>query len=273
MALVVAWAAVLVYLFLERKKRRKRSAPPPPEPVTVHQEKDQAGSDPAPEPVTVHQEPVTVHQEKDQAGSDLAPEPVTVHQEPVTVHQEKDQAGSDPAPEPVHSVASSETWFQLLSDTPSYAVRAARAGLVFLALIVAIGFILILLPQNMMEKMVQTVRATKAADLPSEKIALLYLGDEVKGDEFHIRGVVRNISSEPVEKLDATVRLYSADNTLLETVVVRMHLDVIPPDATSEFHVSYPKFNGQFTSYSVDFKLRQGDHVSYKDRRGVRYLN
>jgi hypothetical protein len=204
---------------------------------------------------------------KKRRESSAAPPP-----ESVPLHRDEEPAGSDPDLAAVPSGASSETWFQQL-DTPSYAVRAVRAGLVFLALIVAIGFVLILLPQSMMEKMVQTVRATKAADLPSEKIALLYLGDELKGDEFHIRGVVRNISSEPVQKLDATVRLYSADNTLLETVVVRMHLDVIPPDATSEFHLSYPKFNGQFTSYSVDFKLRQGDHVSYKDRRGVRYLN
>jgi hypothetical protein len=193
--------------------------------------------------------------------------------EPVTLHREEEQAASGGDLEPTASGPSSETWFQLLSDTPSYAVRAVRAALVLLAILVASGFVLILLPKSMMEKMVQTVRATKAADLPSDKIALLYLGDEVKGAEFHIRGVVRNISSEPVEKLDATVRLYSPDNTLLETVVVRMHLDVIAPDAISEFHLSYPKFNGQFTSYSVDFKLRQGDHVSYKDRRGVRYLN
>jgi hypothetical protein len=207
-------------------------------------------------------------EQKKRRESSAAPPP-----ESVPLHRDEEPAGSDRDLAAVPSGASSETWFQQLSDTPSYAVRAVRAGLVFLALIVAIGFVLILLPQSMMEKMVQTVRATKAADLPSEKIALLYLGDELKGDEFHIRGVVRNISSEPVQRLDATVRLYSADNTLLETVVVRMHLDVIPPDATSEFHLSYPKFNGQFTSYSVDFKLRQGDHVSYKDRRGVRYLN
>jgi hypothetical protein len=192
--------------------------------------------------------------------------------ESLTLHREEEQAGSDRDLEPIPS-GKPESWFQLLSDTPSYAVRAVRAVLVLLALLVATGFVLILLPKSMMEKMVQTVRATKAADLPSDKIALLYLGDELKGDDLHIRGVVRNISSEPVEKLDATVRLYSADNTLLETVVVRMHLDVISPDAISEFHVSYPRFNGQFTSYSVDFKLRQGDHVSYKDRRGVRYLN
>jgi hypothetical protein len=192
--------------------------------------------------------------------------------ESVTLHPKEEQAGSERDLEPTPSGAS-ETWFQLLSDTPSYAVRAVRAALVLLALLVATGFVLVLLPKSMMEKMVQTVRATKAADLPSDKIALLYLGDELKGDDLHIRGVVRNISSEPVEKLDATVRLYSADNTLLETVVVRMHLDVISPDAISEFHMSYPRFNGQFTSYSVDFKLRQGDHISYKDRRGVRYLN
>jgi hypothetical protein len=193
--------------------------------------------------------------------------------EPVVVQPTEAPAAPVPVGETAPSDGFSTTWFQQLSDVPSPAVRVLRGSLVLLAVIVAAGFTLLILPQGMLEKMIQTVRATKAADLPSEKIALLYLGDEVKGDEFHIRGVVRNISSDPVEKLDATVRLYAGDNTLLETAVVRMHLEVIPPDAISEFHLSYPKYNGQFTSYSVDFKLRQGDPIPYKDRRNVRFLN
>jgi len=83
---------------------------------------------------------------------------------------------------------------------------------------------------------------------------------------------VRNISSEPLQKLDATVRLYSTENTLLETVVVRMDQDVIPADATAEFHLTYPNFMGQFGTYSVDFKWRGGELVPYKDRRGTKFL-
>ena len=115
------------------------------------------------------------------------------------------------------SGAPSQTWFQQLSDVPSLGVRVLRASLVLLALIVAAGFALLVLPQGMMEKMVQTVRATKAADLPSEKIALLYLGDEVKGDEVHSWSCSK-YQQRASGKTDATVRLYSGDNTLLETV-------------------------------------------------------
>ena len=64
-----------------------------------------------------------------------------------------------------------------------------------------------------------------------------------------------------------TVRLYAADGSLLETAVVRMDTEVIAPDATSSFHLTYPDYTGQFGSYSVDFKLRQGDSLPYKDMR------
>ena len=159
-----------------------------------------------------------------------------------------------------------------LIESPSLANRVARGSLIFLAVVVAAGLILIVLPQSTVERMIHGLQATKAADLPPEKIALLYLGDEMKGKEFHIRGIVRNISSEPLQKLDATVRLYSTENTLLETVVVRMDQDVIPADATAEFHLTYPNFMGQFGTYSVDFKWRGGELVPYKDRRGTKFL-
>ncbi len=159
-----------------------------------------------------------------------------------------------------------------LIEGPSLANRVARGSLIFLAIVVAAGLIVIVLPQSTVERMIHALQATKAADLPPEKIALLYLGDELKGKEFHIRGIVRNISPEPLQKLDATVRLYSTDNTLLETVVVRMDQDVIPADATAEFHLAYPNFVGQFGTYSVDFKWRGGELVPYKDRRGTKYL-
>jgi len=123
-----------------------------------------------------------------------------------------------------------------------------------------------------MQSMVGALQASKAADLPADKIALLYLGDETKGKDFQVRGIVRNISNETVENLDATVRLYSPENILLETVVVRMDHDSILPDAIADFRLVYPNYAGQFGSYSVDFKLRQGEAVFYKDRRGTRHL-
>jgi len=157
-------------------------------------------------------------------------------------------------------------------DRPSFGERILRGGLVLLALIVAIGFVLVLLPGGTMQSMVGALQASKAADLPADKIALLYLGDETKGKDFQVRGIVRNISNETVENLDATVRLYSPENILLETVVVRMDHDSILPDAIADFRLVYPNYAGQFGSYSVDFKLRQGEAVFYKDRRGTRHL-
>jgi hypothetical protein len=120
--------------------------------------------------------------------------------------------------------------------------------------------------------MVVALQASKAADLPGEKIALLYLGDEIKGKDFQVRGIVRNISDETIENLDATVRLYSPENILLETVIVRMDSNSILPDAISDFRLIYPNYEGQFGSYSVDFKLRHGEAVFYKDRRGTKHL-
>jgi hypothetical protein len=148
--------------------------------------------------------------------------------------------------------------------------RLLRGALVVLALVVAAGFALILLPDRTVRNMAQLLEATRAADLPAERIALLYLGDETAGKEFHVRGIVRNISSQSIEKLDAQVRLHASDGTVLETVVARLDLDVIAPDATSEFHVVFPDYKGEFSSYAVDFKLRGGEPVPYKDRRGAR---
>ena len=150
---------------------------------------------------------------------------------------------------------------------------AARAAFLVLALALAGCLILILLPESTVEKMVRLIRATRAAERPAPPIALLYLGDELKGKEFHVRGFIRNISPRPLEKLDASIRLYRADGTLLETYLTRMDLESIPPDATAEFHLVYPDFEGQFRSYSADFKLRDGEFLAYKDWRSTRRLN
>jgi hypothetical protein len=103
-----------------------------------------------------------------------------------------------------------------------------------------------------------------------EKIALLYLGDDMNGNDFRIRGLVRNISSLPIEQLDAAVRFYSHNGTILETTVVRMNKETVAPNETAQFELVYPNYRMDFGSYSVDFKLRQGSPVDYKDMRATK---
>jgi len=148
--------------------------------------------------------------------------------------------------------------------------RLLRTGLAVLAFVVAGGFVLILLPQGAVDWMAQAVRSRGPSAPVQEQISFLYLGDEIKDGEFHLRGVVRNITTLPIEKLDATVRFYSRTGQLLETRSVRMDTELIPPDATAQFHLVYPGYAGQFGSYSVEFVSRQGEIVPYKDMRGTR---
>ena len=142
-----------------------------------------------------------------------------------------------------------------------------RAALILFAICIAAAFVLILIPEGTIDRMAQNLRLKSGQVPPQERISLLYLGDETKGKEFHIRGVIRNISTQSIEKLDATVRLYAPDGSLLETAVVRMDMETIAPDATSSFNLAYPDYGGQFGSYAVDFKLRLGDVVPFKDMR------
>ena len=147
----------------------------------------------------------------------------------------------------------------------------ARAAALVAILVLAGCLILILVPETTIQKLVTVIRSARADEIPAPKIALLYLGDEMKGNEFHIRGFVRNISTAPIPKLDASIRLYRPDGTLLETHVIRTDVESIPPDGTSEFHMVYPDYAGQFGSYSADFKLRDGDLLPYKDWRALRH--
>jgi hypothetical protein len=142
-----------------------------------------------------------------------------------------------------------------------------RALLILLSLVVALGFLMILLPQPTVDKMAMDLRSRYGVPL-QEKIALLYLGDTVQNNEFRIRGVVRNISAETLERLDAAIRFYAYDGTILQTTIVRMDKDAIEPDEIAQFNVVYPDYQRQFASYAVEFKLRQGDLVNYKDMRG-----
>jgi 4-amino-4-deoxy-L-arabinose transferase-like glycosyltransferase len=156
---------------------------------------------------------------------------------------------------------------QTVRPGSSIAREIMRAVLILLAIWIAVSLGLLFLPDGAIDRMAQALRLRSGQLPPQERISLLYLGDETRGKEFHIRGVVRNISTQPIEKLDATVRLYAADGSLLETAVVRMETEIIAPDATSSFDLTFPEYAGQFGSYAVDFKLRQGEAMSYKDMR------
>ena len=61
----------------------------------------------------------------------------------------------------------------------------------------------------------------------------------------------------------------AVDGVLLETAVVRMELETIAPDSIAAFHLIYPDYDGKFSSYSVDFKLRDGEILLYKDMRSA----
>ncbi len=144
-----------------------------------------------------------------------------------------------------------------------------RAALIVLALVVAAGLVLVLLPQPSVDRVTDAVRSRTAGAPAPEQISLLYLGDEIRGKEFHIRGAIRNISTQPLEKIDTMIRLYAPNGELLETDVVRMESEMIAPDAISTFHLTYPDYDGQFSSYAVDFKLRDGETLPYKDMRSA----
>lgn len=143
-----------------------------------------------------------------------------------------------------------------------------RALLVILSLVVAAGFILILLPQPTVDKMADRLEARRGVQ--PERVALLYLGDEITNNQFHVRGAVRNIATEPIERLDAAIRLYGHDGTILQTVVVRMNKESIAPDEIAHFELVYPDYKMEFAKYAVEFKLREGGEVRYKDMRAAR---
>lgn len=156
--------------------------------------------------------------------------------------------------------------FQTLDRRPHVFIDLFRVLLIPLSLIVAAGFLLILLPQSATDKLVQDLQFGSSAS-GGAKLAFLYLGHQQKNGELKIRGVVRNISTDPIEQLDAAVRLYSSDGDLLETAIVRMDKETLDPDEIARFELVYPEHGSEFSSYSVEFKLRSGEVVPYKDMR------
>ncbi len=144
-----------------------------------------------------------------------------------------------------------------------------RAIIIVATLIVTVGLTLVLLPQSAIDSMAERLQARHKISHP-EKIALLYLGHELDGNRFQIRGVVRNITTAPIEQLDAIIRLYDHDRDIRETMVVRLSKETINPGELAQFALVYPDYKQEFGSYSVEFKLRQGKVLPYKDMRALR---
>ncbi len=181
-----------------------------------------------------------------------------------------ESTGSPAPPELAGSPTPPETpAFTGVQRRPWLLADLLRVLLVVLSLVVAAGFVLILLPQPSMDKMTRDLQARRGTD-QQEKIAFLYLGDEVKDNEFHIRGAVRNITTTPIEQLDAAIRLFDHNENVLETTIVRMNKETIAPDEVAQFELVYPNYKMEFSKYSVEFKLRDGGLVNYKDMRATR---
>ena len=140
--------------------------------------------------------------------------------------------------------------------------------LILIAGVVALsGVTLVILPQSAVDTIAARLESRHGVN-EHEKIALLYLADEFAGGTFRIRGVIRNITSAPMEKIDATVRLYDAGRALLETVVVRLDKDILAPNDFARLELTIPGHTEGFAGYAVEFKLREGGVLPYKDMRG-----
>ena len=144
-----------------------------------------------------------------------------------------------------------------------------RAILILLCVFVAIGFLLILLPQKAIDKMEDTLQS-RNANARTEKIALLYLGDQTNEGRLWIRGIVRNITPRPIEQLDTVIRFNARDGSFLETILVRMDKEIIGPGEIARLELVVPNQTMQYAGYSVEFKLRRGESVAYKDMRGLK---
>jgi hypothetical protein len=177
-------------------------------------------------------------------------------------------SSAKPAEGYISSRASEAPAFVTLQRRPWLLTDLLRALLIVLSLAVAGGFILVLLPQPTVDRIVKNLQARHEI-AQQEQIAFLYLGDETADNEFHVRGVVRNITALPIEQLDAIVRFYAHDRSLLETTIVRMNKETIDPDGVAQFELVHPNYRLEFGSYSVEFKLRQGSLVPYKDMRAT----
>lgn len=141
-----------------------------------------------------------------------------------------------------------------------------RILLVPVSLVVAAALLLVALPQSASDRIVWELQS-RTEGFSRQKIALLGLGHQTEGNRLHIWGIVRNISTAPIDQLDAIVSLYASNRDLLETVIVRMDKETLEPNEIGRFELVYPNSGSEFSSYSVEFKLRRGEIVPHKDMR------
>jgi len=189
-------------------------------------------------------------------------------QEPVgkeTLSNLKEKSSRSPAVSSAPTASPAFLSFAMLNH-PSLLAELGRALLIILSLVVAGGFALILLPQPAVDSLADSIRARYTA-APQEQIALLYLADEIRNGEFVVRGVVRNITPQPIKQMEAAIRFYSHEGRVLRTTIVRMDKDEIAPDEIAKFELSFPNYKMEFASYAVEFGLRQGALVPYKEMR------
>jgi len=153
-----------------------------------------------------------------------------------------------------------------LKKTSGFWTDLCRFLILIAGVIALLGVALVALPQSAVDELAARFESRRGG-AEQEKIALLFLADEFTGGAFRIRGVIRNISAAPAERIDAVVRLYSRERTLLETVVARLDKDVIEPNDFARLELTVPGHTEGFAGYAVEFKLRDGDILPYKDMR------
>jgi hypothetical protein len=156
--------------------------------------------------------------------------------------------------------------FTTSRSAPGAWTDLARALLLLLGVVVAAALLLALLPDRTFEGMTRALHSRHARGA-QERIALLYLGNASAADAFRIRAVVRNISTAPIDGLDAAIRLYAHDGTLCETVIARTDRETVPPGELARLEVALVGERPEIGAYSVQFKLRGGEALATRDLR------
>jgi hypothetical protein len=164
------------------------------------------------------------------------------------------------------SIAMQAPSFKTLQRPFGIWIDLLRAFLIVLSIIIAATSTLILLPQQTIDKIAHQLQSRHARSV-HEQIALLYLGDALEDGKFRIRGVIKNITPTPIERLDATVRFIAQDGNTSETVLVRLDKENLAPNELARLDLVIPNYKMDISGYTVEFKLREGSKISYKDMR------
>ncbi|MBI4482511.1 MAG: hypothetical protein HY652_06430 [Acidobacteria bacterium] len=98
-------------------------------------------------------------------------------------------------------------------------------------------------------------------------LSLTFLDDVRSGDWFAVKGKVLNRTTENLVQVEAVLKLYGASGALLNTLVVPLSRDPLPPNEEAEFRVTFPRSRSEISGYSVAFKERGGAPVAHRDAR------